>query len=352
MTRLYTLEDLTGEGGLHGTRVLVRVDFNVPLSDAGEVLDATRIEEALPTVRELSAAGARVILASHCGRPKGKPDPRWSLAPVAEELVRRLGRPVRFAADTVGPGAREAVAALEPGGVCLLENLRFEAGETANDPAFAEALAALAEAYAGEAFGAAHRAHASVVGVPERMRRRAAGRLMVREVESLSRLLGEPERPFVALLGGAKIEGKIETLENLLPRLDALLVGGGMANTFLAAQGFDLADSLVERERLDLAREILARAGELGIEVVLPRDLVVTDDLETRAIVETVPPDRCRRGARRSTSGPSPARSSPAASPGPRPCSGTARSASSRSPPSTPAPARWRRRSPAVPATP
>jgi phosphoglycerate kinase len=297
MTRLYTLEDLTAGGrDLYGTRVLVRVDFNVPLSETGEVLDATRIEEALPTVRELAAAGARVILASHYGRPKGKPDPRYSLRPVAEELVSRLGTPVRFAADTVGAGAREVVAALEPGGVCLLENLRFDAGETAGDPGFADALAAFAEAYVGEAFGAAHRAHASVVGVPERVRRRAAGRLMVREVESLSRLLGEPERPFVALLGGAKIEGKIDTLENLLPRLDVLLVGGGMANTFLAARGLDLADSLVERERLDVARDILARAEELGIEVVLPRDLVVTDDLESRGIVETVPPDRVPAG--------------------------------------------------------
>ena len=296
MTDLLTLDDLAAVGRLYGTRVFVRVDFNVPLSETGEVLDATRIEEALPTVEELARQGARVILASHCGRPKGKPDPRYTLRPAAEVLVKRLGTPVRFAADTIGAEARETVKMLEPGGVCLLENLRFDAGETANDAAFADVLAALAEAYVGEAFGAAHRAHASVVGVPERLGRKAAGRLMVREVEALSRLLGEPERPFVAILGGAKIEGKIDTLENLLPRLDVLLVGGGMANTFLAARGLDLADSLVERDRLEVARGILDRAGELGVEVVLPRDLVVTDDLDGHGIVDTVAPERVPAG--------------------------------------------------------
>jgi phosphoglycerate kinase len=304
MTDLLTLDDLAAGGRLDGARVLVRVDFNVPLSDRGEVLDATRIEEALPTVEELAAAGARVILASHCGRPKGKPDPRWSLRPVAADLVGRLGSPVRFAADAAGPEARETVRMLEPGGVCLLENLRFDPGETANDPGFAGALAALAEAYVGEAFGAAHRAHASVVGVPERLARKAAGRLMVREVTALSRLLAAPERPFVAVVGGAKIEGKIDTLDNLLPRLDALLVGGGMANTFLAARGLDLADSLVERDRLEVARGVLDRAAELGVEVVLPRDLVVTDDLEAGGIVETVAPDRVPAGRKAVDVGP------------------------------------------------
>lgn len=305
MSDLYTLDDLTAGGrGLYGTRVLVRVDFNVPLSETGRVLDATRIAAAEPTVRELSGAGARVILVSHCGRPKGRPDPRYSLRPVAEDLVHRLGLPVRFAADTVGPEAREVVKAVEPGGVCLLENLRFEPGETANDPAFVDLLAAFAEAYVGDAFGAAHRAHASVVGVAERIERRAAGRLMAREVAALSRLLGEPQRPFLALLGGAKIEGKIDTLENLLPRLDALLVGGGMANTFLAAQGFDLADSLVETECLDTAREILAAAGEAGIEVVLPYDLVVTDDLDGHGLIDTVTPDRVPAGRKAVDVGP------------------------------------------------
>ena len=287
MTDLYRLDDLD-LGVLAGARVFVRVDFNVPLSATNEVVDATRIEEALPTLRELMAAGARLILASHCGRPKGAPDPRYSLRPAAAKLAELLAAPVAFAADTVGEAARETAGRLAFGEVCLLENLRFDPGETANDPEFARRLADLAEVYVDDAFGAAHRAHASVVGVAELLGRKAAGRLMVREVEALGRLLGEPERPFVAILGGAKIEGKIDTLENLLPRLDALLVGGGMANTFLAAQGRELGDSLVERDRLEVARGLLARAAELGVEVVLPADLVVTDDLDRSGGVATV----------------------------------------------------------------
>jgi len=287
MKPLLTLEDLD-LATLAGVRVLVRVDFNVPLTASGEVADATRLEEALPTLRELAAAGARLLLASHAGRPKGGPDPRYSLRPVAAKLADLLGSPVAFAQDCIGEPAEQAAAALAPGGMVLLENLRFHAGETKNDPAFAQGLAALAQAYVDDAFGSAHRAHASVVGVAERLPRKAAGRLLVREVEALSRLLGEPERPFAAVLGGAKIEGKIDTLENLLPRLDLLLVGGGMANTFLAAGGLDLAESLVERERLELAREILARAAAQGTEVLLPRDLVVTDDLAEPRRIETV----------------------------------------------------------------
>src|ERR1700674_472473 len=278
MTDLLTLSDLD-LGGLRGRRVFVRVDFNVPLSGAGEVLDATRLEEALPTLRELAAAGVRLILAWHCGRPKGQPDPRYSLRPVALALARLLGQEVGFATDCVGPVAADAEAALAPGRMLLLENLRFHAGETSNDPGFAVQLAALADAYVDDAFGSAHRAHASVGGIVERLPRKAAGRLMEREVAALGRLLGEPERPFAALLGGAKIEGKIDTLANLLPRLDLLLVGGGMANTFLAAQGHDMAASLVEPDRLELASDILRRAGGRGVQVVLPVDLVVTDDL-------------------------------------------------------------------------
>ncbi|HXO27416.1 MAG TPA: phosphoglycerate kinase [Thermoanaerobaculia bacterium] len=291
MTDLLTLSDLD-LGGLAGRRVFVRVDFNVPLSGAGEVLDATRLEEALPTLHELAAAGVRLILASHCGRPKGQPDPRYSLRPVALALARLVGQEVAFAGDCVGEVAASAVAALPPGRMLLLENLRFHAGETANDPAFAAQLADLADAYVDDAFGSAHRAHASVVGIVERLPRKAAGRLMEREVAALGRLLGEPERPFAALLGGAKIEGKIDTLANLLPRLDLLLVGGGMANTFLAAQGHDMAASLVEPDRLELARDILRRAGDLGVRVVLPVDLtaiMATDDLAAPRRIETVP---------------------------------------------------------------
>ena len=300
---LYTLEDLD-LAALRGRRVFVRVDFNVPLSASGEVGDTTRVEEALPTIRELAGAGARLVLASHAGRPKGAPDPRWSLRPVAETLVELLGGPVRFAPDCVGPAARAVVEAMDAGEVTLLENLRFHAGETANDPAFAAALAEHADVYVDDAFGSAHRAHASVVGVAERLERKAAGRLMVREVAALGRLLGEPERPFVLLLGGAKIEGKIDTLENLLPRLDRLLLGGGMANTFLVAQGHDLADSLFEPDRVELARDILKRAHDRGVAVLLPLDLVVTDDLENPRRVETVAADAVPAGTKAVDVGP------------------------------------------------
>jgi phosphoglycerate kinase len=303
MTDLLTISDLD-LGGLQGRRVFVRVDFNVPLSGAGEVLDTTRLEEALPTLRELAAAGVRLILASHCGRPKGQPDPRYSLRPVALALGRLLGQEVGFAADCVGRVAADAAAALASGRMLLLENLRFHAGETSNDPAFAAQLAALADAYVDDAFGSAHRAHASVVGIVELLPRKAAGRLMEREVAALGRLLGEPQRPFAALLGGAKIEGKIDTLANLLPRLDLLLVGGGMANTFLAAQGHDMAASLVEPERLELARDILRQAGSRGVQVMLPVDLVVTDDLAAPRRIETVPAEQVPPGMKAVDVGP------------------------------------------------
>lgn len=286
MTSLMTLDDL-GLDTLRGQRVLVRVDFNVPLAD-GQVLDTTRLDEALPTLRELTDAGARVVLVSHCGRPKGVPEARYSLKPVAAKLSELLGRPVPFGEDCVGEAAATVVDGLGEGDLCLLENLRFHPGEKANDPDFATALANLADIFVGDAFGTAHRAHASVVGVAEKLGRRAAGRLMVREVEALSSLLGEPARPFVGILGGAKIEGKIDTLENLLPRLDVLILGGGMANTFLAARGFDLANSLVERERIELAREILLRAEGANTRVLLPIDLVITDDLASPQRIETV----------------------------------------------------------------
>jgi phosphoglycerate kinase len=286
MTRLLTLEDL-GLDRLRGVPVLVRVDFNVPMKD-GVVTDATRIEEALPTIRELSAAGARLLLCSHCGRPKGERNPKYSLRPAAEKLAELLGREVLFADDCVGEPVLAALLRAGDGGVVLLENLRYHAGEEKNDPEFAKALAAPADAYVDDAFGSAHRAHASTVGVLAKLERKAAGRLLVREVEALSRLLGEPERPFWAILGGAKIEGKIDTLENLLPRLDGLMVGGGMANTFLAAQGYDLKKSLVEAERVELAKTILARAAAKGTRVLLPTDLVVADSFDAPADIRTV----------------------------------------------------------------
>jgi len=303
MADLLTLEDLD-LASLRGKRVFVRVDFNVPISEDHKVLDATRLEEAVPTLQELSAAGLIVILASHLGRPKGQGDPRYTLLPVVYELERLLGRAVRFAHDCVGSEVEAVIREMDPGEILLLENLRFYAGEEKNEPSFAGQLAALAEVYVDDAFGSAHRAHASVVGVPERLERKAAGRLLAREVTALGRLLGEPERPFAALLGGAKIEGKIDTLENLLPRLDMLMLGGGMANTFLAAQGHDLADSLFEPDRLDLARQILERAKGQGMEVLLPLDLVVTDDLANPGRVETVPVEGVPAGTKAVDVGP------------------------------------------------
>ena len=286
MIRLLQLEDLELPT-LQNLPILVRVDFNVPMKE-GKVTDDTRIEEALPTIRELAAAGARLLLCSHCGRPKGERNLKYTLRPAAERLAALLGRPVLFADDAIGEPAAAVAAKLGDGDVALLENLRFHAGEEKNDPEFARALAAPATAYVDDAFGSAHRAHASVTGVLPYLTRKAAGRLMVREVEALSKLLGEPPRPFAAILGGAKIEGKIDTLENLLPRLDILMVGGGMANTFLAAQGLDLKASLVERDRLDLARTILERAAAQGTEVLLPSDLVTTDSFDNPQVVQTV----------------------------------------------------------------
>ncbi len=286
MKPMRTLDDLD-LGTLHSVVTLVRVDFNVPLTD-GRVADSARLEAALPTLAELRRAGARLLLVSHCGRPDGRPVPEMSLRPVAEELQRLLGAPVVFADDCVGKAVEKAVAVLAPGSVALLENLRFHAGEEANDPDFATQLAAPAEVFVNDAFGTAHRAHASTVGVAERLERRAAGRLLVREVEALEALLADPERPFAAVLGGAKISGKADTLENLLPRVDLVILGGAMANTFLAAQGGQLGRSLVEPERIDLARQILVAAAERGVRVVLPTDLVVTDDLKRPGRVETV----------------------------------------------------------------
>ncbi|MCZ6508812.1 MAG: phosphoglycerate kinase [Acidobacteria bacterium] len=286
MKHFLTLDDLPA-AELAGRRVFVRVDFNVPIA-AGKVADATRLEKALPTLHELQSKSARVILAAHRGRPKGEPDPALSLRPVAETLSALLAAPVAWADDCIGPAAQQVCDNLADGEVCLLENLRFHAGEKANDGDFGAALAALAEIFVNDAFGTAHRAHASVVGVAERLPQRAAGRLLAREVEVLGALLGEPRRPFVAVIGGAKIAGKADTLIHLLPRLDTLVLGGAMANTFLAAQGHDMAASLVEEDRVGMARNILAQAEARDTVVLLPRELVVTDDPEEPGRIETV----------------------------------------------------------------
>jgi phosphoglycerate kinase len=302
MNRMLTLEDLDLHR-LEDVPVFVRVDFNVPLTD-GEVADDTRLVAALPTLETLREAGAKLVLASHCGRPKGAPDPRFSLAPAARRLAAILGSEVLFLDDCIGEQVGRAISDLSSGDICLLENLRFHAGEKANDGEFARQLAAHVTAYVDDAFGTAHRAHASVVGVAALLEKKAAGRLLVREVEVLGSLLEEPEKPFVAVVGGAKIEGKIDTLVNLIPRLDTLILGGGMANTFLAAQGYDLAESLVEIDRLELAQEILERAGSTGTNVLLPTDLVITDDIESPSRTETVAADRIPAGGRAVDIGP------------------------------------------------
>ena len=271
---------------LDGKRLFLRVDFNVPLSE-GRVTDRTRIEETLPTVRLAAEKGARVICASHLGKPKGKVKAELSLAPVAVAFAEALARPVRFVEASVGPEAEAAAGSLAPGEVLLLENLRFHAGEESNDPEFAGGLAALADAYVDDAFGAAHRAHASVVGVPRLMREKGAGLLLEKEVRELSRLL-EPERPFAAILGGAKISGKIDALRALARRADILLVGGGMANHFVRALGLSVGRSLLEEDKVAVAREVLDLCKKEGKTIALPSDFVVAKSPEDAKGARTV----------------------------------------------------------------
>jgi phosphoglycerate kinase len=261
-----------------GKRVFVRVDFNVPL-DGATITDDTRIRSSLPTIELLLAGNAKVILASHLGRPKGKVNPAYSLAPVARRLGELLGRPVQLASDVAGPDAVARAASLAAGDVLLLENLRFEPGEEANDAVLARQLAGLADLYINDAFGAAHRAHASTVGVAELLPA-YAGLLMAAEIAALQRLVHNPERPFVAILGGAKVSDKIGVIKNLLPNVDRLLVGGGMANTFLAANGIQIGSSLCEPELLEDARSLLERARSLGVPLHLPVDVVVAASLD------------------------------------------------------------------------
>lgn len=301
---LPTLEDLPLQ---EGARVLLRADFNVPLRDGapgvrgvpGIIEDDLRIRAVLPTVEWLGARGSAVIACSHLGRPKGAPDPKYSLAPVAARLGELLGGPARLAPEVVGPQASAMAQALGPGDVMVLENLRFHPGETEGDEELAAALAGLADAFVNDAFGAAHRAHASVVGPPRHLPS-AAGRLVVAEVAALSRLLESPERPFVAILGGVKVSDKIGVIDSLLERCDTLLVGGAMASTFLAAQGLEVGDSLVEPDQLDSCRARLASGR-----VAVPTDAVVATEMAEGAETQVVAADSVPQGWRILDVGPS-----------------------------------------------
>ena len=280
-----------------GKRVLVRVDFNVPLDDEdGRIVDDTRIRAALPTVEHLLAQGASVILMSHLGRPRGRRVPALSLAPIAERLSQLLGRAVGMAPDCVGAEVAAQATALQPGQVLLLENVRFHPEEEQNERTFAQHLAELGDAYVNDAFGAAHRAHASTEGVPRCMGAGVSGLLMEREIAYLAETLRRPQRPFTAVLGGAKISGKIELIEHLLDRVDALLIGGGMAYTFFKAMGLEIGDSLLEEDRLDTARQLLTRVEKGGLDLQLPTDCLVADRFAADAQVQVVARDAIPRG--------------------------------------------------------
>jgi phosphoglycerate kinase len=278
--RKRTLEDVD----LQDRRVFVRVDFNVPLGRDGDVSEDARIRAALPTLRRVRARGARaLVVASHLGRPKGAPEARYSLAPVARRLGALLGELVPLAADCVGPAVEAQAGALPRGGLLLLENLRFHAGEEANDPAFAQALARLGDVYVDDAFAAAHRAHASIEGITRFLRPAVAGLLMKQELDALARIFDAPARPLVAILGGAKVSDKLALIESLLARVDRLLVGGGMAFTFLRARGQEVGRSLLEVELVDTARRLLQTARDRGVDLRLPIDTVVADGPEAAA---------------------------------------------------------------------
>ncbi len=276
-----TLEQGIQAGAFAGKRVLVRVDFNVPL-DGGRVADDLRIQAALPTIEALRQAGARVVLMSHLGRPKGQRVPELSLLPVARHLGKLLDAPVAFAEDCIGEAAESTVSALTDGHVALLENLRFHAGETDGDEAFTAELAKLGDVYVNDAFGTAHRAHASTTLVAAHMPA-YAGKLIERELRILGDALDEPARPFTAILGGAKVSDKIAVMERLIEKADRIIIGGGMAFTFLKAQGHDVGASLVEEDRIDYAKDMLARAEAAGVEILLPVDVEEADKFDAKA---------------------------------------------------------------------
>jgi phosphoglycerate kinase len=283
--RKQTIEDVK----FYDQRAIIRADFNVPLDESQQITDDTRIRSTLPTINRAVDEGAKVILCSHLGRPKGKPDPKLSLAPVAKRLQRLLGKEVLFAPDCVGPDVEAKVARMKRGDVLLLENLRFHAGEEQNDEAFAKQLAALGDVYINDAFGAAHRAHASIVGVPKFVKVAAAGYLLKKEIEYLEGAVADPMRPFVAILGGAKVSGKIDLIEILGQRVDKVIIGGGMAFTFIKAMGLEIGASLVEDDMLEFARGIQEHALKRGVKFYLPVDCVVAHSRDPGAETKILP---------------------------------------------------------------
>lgn len=273
---------------LKGKRVLMRVDFNVPLDENKNVTDDTRIRASLPSIQKVIKDGGKLILMSHLGRPKGKKDPRYSLEPVANRLSELLGKEVKFASDCIGEEVKKMVDSLNEGDVLLLENLRFYAEEEKNDENFARQLASLGDLYINDAFGSAHRAHASTEGVTKFFKQNAAGYLMQKELEYLSKAVGNPERPYTAILGGAKISGKIDVIQNLMNKVDNLLIGGGMAFTFFKAMGLEIGKSLLEEDRIEMAKQILDEAKSKNINLILPVDVVIADSFSNDAKSEVV----------------------------------------------------------------
>jgi phosphoglycerate kinase len=289
-----TIDNIAGQ--LKGKRVLVRVDFNVPLDEQRQITDDIRIRESLPTIKKILAQGGRAILMSHLGRPKGKPKPEFSLKPVAEQLSTLLGIPVPLAPDCVGAQVKAIVDGMNDGDCILLENLRFHNEEEANDPNFAKELASLGDVYVNDAFGSAHRAHASTEGVTHYLSPSVAGYLMQKEIAYLGMAVGNPKRPYLAILGGAKISGKIDVIQNLMGKVDSLLIGGGMAFTFFKAQGREIGNSLLEEDKVELAKQILNEAGSKKVNFLLPVDCVIADKFDNNAAQEVVGSDGIKSG--------------------------------------------------------
>lgn len=290
-----TIDNLVSSGGLKSKRVLVRVDFNVPMSkeEKGKITDDKRIVESLPTIKKIISEGGKCILMSHLGRPKGEAKPEYSLKPVSEHLSKLLGKPVAFAEDCIGDRTSAAVNSLKDGDILLLENLRFHKEEEKNDGTFAKQLASYGDVYINDAFGSAHRAHASTEGVTKFISKCAAGYLMQKELDYLSKVISSPAHPFTAILGGSKISGKIDVIKNLLPKADKILIGGGMVFTFYKAKGYEIGTSLLEEDRINLAKELLSEAGD---KLVLPVDIVAADKAENDSPFQTVDADKIPSG--------------------------------------------------------